>query len=72
MTTIERATMLQRYADANRWLARVYDTHRTAEHRVAMWNFLVSTAEPRLRNLLLATREIDESCIRFWDTHGKN
>jgi len=73
MTTIERAQMLDRFADANRWLTRVYDQRaRTDEHRVAMWNFLISTSNFRLRNILLTTRTLDESCVHFWDSYGRN
>jgi hypothetical protein len=64
--------MLQRLKDANRWLARVYDPSRSNEHRAALWQFLLSTSEPRLRNILIVTRECDEASVRFWDTHGKN
>jgi hypothetical protein len=72
MTTHERALMLQRLKDADRWLTRVYDPSRSDEHRFALWQLLMSTSEPRFRNILVVTRECDESCVRFWDTHGKN
>jgi hypothetical protein len=72
MTTKERTAMLQRLADADRWLARIYDPRRSDKHRTALWNLLMTTSEPRFRNILLVTKDIDESSVRFWDTHGRN
>jgi hypothetical protein len=72
MNTQQRAELLERYDATNRWLSRVYDPRRSPEHRVGIWNFLMVTADDKLRNLLVSTRTIDEDCVRYWDTYGKN
>lgn len=72
MTTIERAQMLQRFEDADRWLARVYDPRRSEEHRAAIWNFVATFPNRRFRNIITAFREMDESVVRFWDNNGRN
>lgn len=72
MTTQERAAMLERYDDANRWLVRVFDQTRSEEHRFVMWQFLMTTGEKRFKNILIATRQLDESAHRFWQQHGIN
>lgn len=71
MTTQERAEMLQRYDDANRWLVRMFDQGRSVEHRSALWDFLVSTGEKRFRNILLVVRELDE-INPFWTAYSLN
>jgi hypothetical protein len=71
MNQRERIEMLDRFTATNRWLARVYDPNRSETHRVAIWNFLMQTAEPRLRKLLIAHRLLDAECVKFWN-HYKN
>jgi hypothetical protein len=64
--------MLERYADADRWLARVYDPNRSTAHRLAIWDFLMHTANDRLKHILTSVRSIDEDAVKYWDTFGKN
>jgi hypothetical protein len=71
MTKPERTQMLSRFADADRWLAKVY-SYRSDKHRAALWNILITTSEKRFRNILLVTRDLDESANRYWDQQGKN
>ena len=72
MNTQQRALMLQRYDAANRWLTRVYDHSRSDQHRIGMWNFLMDTADPRLKQIILTTREMDEMLSNYWNNVGKN
>lgn len=67
MTTKERSTMLERFEATNRWLTRVYDTKRSDEHRVAMWDFLMKASDDKLKHLLIKTRALDEQCVEVWD-----
>jgi len=73
MTTQERTELLHRLDAADRWLTRIYDPTRSVKHRCGLWNFLMRAADPKLKQILVTTRLMDEQSVNYWDSiYGRN